>query len=165
MAWGCFLLYFITAAENLQQLAFHVSLCFFLYSTPYHGTTLIILYVKAHQICILICQAKISYKLYELSLSYVLCWFYNVFLFKDQLVNYWCASGPKQMLLVFVSSYEFGQQTLLNVCVLLIVKVIWRDCHRTWIISGYSSESQIVQYSFSFAPSDFFFFLICKGLF
>lgn len=73
MAGGCFLLYFITAAENLQQLAFHVSLCFFLYSTPYHGITLIILYVKAHQICILICQAKISYKLYELHVSYVLC--------------------------------------------------------------------------------------------
>lgn len=73
MAWGCFLLYFITAAENLKQLAFHVSFCFFLYSVPYHGTTLIILYVKAHQICILVCQAKISYKPYELSFTYVLC--------------------------------------------------------------------------------------------
>lgn len=72
MAWGCFLLYFITAAENLKQLAFHVSLCFFLCSVAYHGTTLIILYVKAHQICILVCQTKISYELYELSLSYVM---------------------------------------------------------------------------------------------
>jgi len=119
MAWGCFLLYFITAAENLKQLAFHVSFCFFLYSVLYHGTTLIILNVKAHQIGILVCQAKISYKPYELSLSYVLCWFYNMLLFKDQLIDYWGASGLKQMLSVLVSSYKFGHQTLLNVSVLL----------------------------------------------
>lgn len=60
--------------------------CFFLCSVPYHGTAFIILYVKAHQICIPVCQAKISYELHELSLSYVMYMFpdfNNMLLFKD----------------------------------------------------------------------------------
>lgn len=125
-AWGCLLLYFITAAENLKQLVFHDSLCFFLCSVHYHGTALIILYVKAHQICILVCQAKISYELYELNCYVRVSWFYNILLFKDQLIDYWYALGLKQTLWLLVSSYEFVQ-TLLNIGV-LVVKVIWRNC-------------------------------------
>jgi len=60
MAWGCFLLYFITAAENLKQLAFHVSLFSFCVVFPILGLLLLSCMLKLIKFVPLFVRQKIA---------------------------------------------------------------------------------------------------------
>lgn len=142
-AWGCFLLHCITAVENLQQLAFHVSLWFFLCSVPCHGIALITLYVKAHQICILVYQAETSYERYDRSWAWVMSCTWLLILqyaaVQRSTRGLLVCLRAEQLLSVLVSSYECGHQNILMSMYCLLSKVFEEAAtlhSRIWIPTG-----------------------------